>query len=492
MFNLNLRQKMIGCFCLHLFFYIVVGVFLLKDFDIFNDDVTLLMHAHNLSNISLEIRRYEKNFIIRHDKDDSTKVLEYIDEAQQLLPRVMDDLNIKILPHPAHLEDLTSKLTSYEEHFRNLEEHCSTEQNDVDCPLRKKVRALGQDLVTITEDLTLFEQNKMTAFIEKFTIRLITMVLFLAIMSIVAITILYASICNPLKMVENAAIAVSKGAFSLLPVDEKKGEIRCVLRAFNKIVTDFTEQQEQLIQARKLSSIGTLASGTAHQINNPLNNIATSCQLALADIGDDESPFVVKMLETINQETQRAGEIVRGLLEFSRAQTFSPQFYQLAEIVSKVKQLVASEVPAGISIDTDIPEDLLLYIDVQKMVEALLNLIINAIQAIPTPPGTVLVRAEKDAERKNAVITVSDTGMGIDKEHLSKVFDPFFTTKDSQNGTGLGLAVVYGIIKKQGGLIRVESTKGKGTRFIITMPLQSEAEETGPLSYDQISWDANV
>ena len=95
-----------------------------------------------------------------------------------------------------------------------------------------------------------------------------------------------------------------------------------MLRAFNKMVNDLEEKQKQLFQAKKLSSIGTLASGTAHQINNPLNNIATSCQLALAEIDSEKNPFVVKMLETINQETQRAGEIVRGLLEFSRAQYF--------------------------------------------------------------------------------------------------------------------------------------------------------------------------
>lgn len=490
MLSLNLRQKMLGCFCLHLLFYIIVGITFLKDFEMFNDDVTLLMHAGKLSNISLEIRRYEKNFIIRHDNDDFTKVLAYIDEAQQFVPRVIDDL--KIMPQPTHLQDLTAKLTAYKEHFQNFKEKCPTGNEIIVCLLREKIRALGQDLVTITDDLVLFEQNKMTTFIEMFTSRLVKTILFLVVLSIFTITLLYTSIIKPLKMVENAAISIANGTFSLLPVDEKKGEVRSVLRAFNKMVTDLEEQQEQLFQAKKLSSIGTLASGIAHQINNPLNNIATSCQLALADIDDDQDSFVVKMLETINKETQRAGEIVRGLLEFSRAQTFSPQPCQLAEIVSKVKQLVASEVPTGITIDTDIPTDMLLYIDVQKMVEALLNLTINAIQAIPESPGTVFIKAEKDADRKNAVITVADTGNGIDKEHLPKVFDPFFTTKNAVNGTGLGLAVVYGIIKKQSGSIRVESTKGKGTRFIITLPLQAESVETGPLSKSSIYRNTNV
>ncbi len=476
MFALNLRQKMLGCFCLHFVFYIIVGGIFFKDFALFSDDITLLTHASNLSNITLEIRRYEKNFIMRHDKADFDTVLKYINEAQQLVPQVTDDL--KIMPQPSHLQDITAKLAAYEDNFKKFEKICKTVKDTDVCPLRKKVRRLGHRLVNITKDLVIFEQNKMNVFVETFTVDLIKTVFFLVLLSVFTITLLYTSIVKPLKKVENAAIDVANGTFSLLPVDEKKGEIRRVLQAFNKMVTDLEEQQEQLFQTKKLSSIGTLASGTAHQINNPLNNISTSCQLALSELEDDKDSFVVKMLQTISQETERAGEIVRGLLEFSRAQTFSPQAFPLTEIVCKVKQLVLGEVPAGITIDMEIAEDIIVFVDVQKMVEALLNLTINAIQAISEPPGSVSVKAEKDEEQKNVAITIVDTGMGIDQEHLAKIFDPFFTTKNAGDGTGLGLAVVYGIIKKEHGLIRVESTKGEGTRFIITLPLHSEPVES--------------
>lgn len=480
MFSFNLRQKMIGWFCLHLLVYVIVGITFLKDFDLFNDDVTLLMHAGNLSNICLEIRRYEKNYIIRHDKADYDKVLEYIAEAQQFVPRVIDDL--QIMPHPAHLEDLTAKLIAYKNSFQNFQKLCKAESEIPVCPPREKVRKLGQDLVVITEDLVVFEQEKMRAFIQTFTSRVIKTALFLVFLSIFTITLLYTSIVKPLKRVENAAIAIANGTFSLLPVDDKKGEVRSVLRAFNKMVNDLEEQQEQLFQAKKLSSTGTLASGTAHQINNPLNNISTSCQLAMEALADDQKPLAEKMLKTIDQETQRAGEIVRGLLEFSRAQTFSPQTYALIKIVDKTTQLVASEVPAGITIETDIPEDIFLYVDVQKMIEALLSLTINAIQAITKPPGSVFIGAERENDNQHVLITVADTGSGIDKKNLAKIFDPFYTTKSAGSGTGLGLAVVYGIIKKQNGSIQVESTPGQGTIFTITLPLQSTTDGTDPLT----------
>lgn len=490
MSSLNLRQKMSLCLCLHLLFYIFVGLTFLKDLNLFNDDATLLLHAGRLSNICLEIRRYEKNYIIRHDKEDYIKVFEYIKEAQQAIPQVVDEL--LIMPQPTHLHDLTATLAAYQKNFSALKEKCDSGMDITDCPIRNKVRSLGQELVNITENLALYEQQKMSDFIAKLKKRVLMTALFLILLSFFTITCLYTSIIKPLKLVEKMAIAIANGTFSLVPVEEKKGEVRTVIQAFNKMVNELEDRQEQLFQAKKLSSIGTLASGTAHQINNPLNNIATSCQLAIAEVDKEKCPMVARMLETINQETQRAGEIVRGLLEFSRAQTFSLKVYPLAKVVSKVQLLVASEIPAGITVETNVPEDIILYIDVQKMVEALLNLTINAIQAIPEPPGTVSISAEKDDRNTNAIITVADTGTGIEKEHLPKIFDPFFTTKNAENGTGLGLAVVYGIIKKQKGSIRVESEKDQGTKFIITLPIHHEPEAANSAGTIQIPGNANA
>ena len=165
---------MIGCVFLHLLFYVIVGATFLKDFELFHDDVTLLMHAGNLSNICLEIRRYEKNFIIGHDNEDFVKVLEYINEAQETLPKVIDDL--KIMPQPAHLQDLTTKLNAYKQNFQKQR---SSGMEISEKSLRERVRHLGQDLVNITEDLVSFEQRKMTDFIVKFKGRVAKAVSFL-------------------------------------------------------------------------------------------------------------------------------------------------------------------------------------------------------------------------------------------------------------------------------------------------------------------------
>jgi len=466
MIHLNIRQKMIFWFLLYLVFYAVYGSIFLMDFNLFKEDISHLMHAGKLSNICLEIRRYEKNFIIRHDKEDFLRVVEYLSEAQKFIPKLKNDL--KLVAHPEHLDDLQKTLSDYDLAFRTFRSECVPESSDLECSPQVTLRHIGSELVRITDELVLYEQKKMTDFVIDFRALLFQSVAIFILLTVAALCLLYGTIILPLKSIERAAQDIAAGTFRQLPLPPKHDEVDSVLHTFNNMVTELEEHQEQLFQAQKLSSIGTLASGTAHQINNPLNNIATSCQLALAEADSKESPFTVQMLKTIDQETQRAGEIVRGLLEFSRAHTFSMREVQLKTVVNRVMQLVASEIPAGITVEKNVPDNFILNLDVQKMVEALLNLVINGIQAIETPPGQVSITAV--AKDNQAIITIKDTGIGIKPDNLQKVFDPFFTTKEEGNGTGLGLAVVYGIIKKHDGIIHVKSVKDRGTRFIITLP----------------------
>jgi signal transduction histidine kinase len=480
MFQFNLRQKMIGCFTLHFLFYVFLGITFLKDFELFEEDVSLLMQAGSLSNTCLEIRRYEKNYIIRHNEEDYKTVVKYVHKAIQNVPAIVNDL--KIMPHPPYLNDLSSKLVEYRDAFRDYKENCSSNP-EVVCPQQEILRSLGQDLVQISAGLVRLEQEKMADFIKTIRRQLITSISLLCALTIFTLIILYYHIVLPLKKIEKAARQVAKGTFTLLPLPKKVDEVSSVLYGFNSMVSELEQHQEQLFQAKKLSSIGTLASGTAHQINNPLNNISTSCQLAISEIeGGRDCQFVARMLQTIEQETQRAGEIVRGLLEFSRVQTFTIKPILFEDVVNKVLRLVASEVPPGVTITKNIPADLTLNLDVQKMVEALLNLLINAIHAISETPGLIFIKAVAHKKSNKAIITVEDNGSGINPENIPKIFDPFFTTKNGDIGTGLGLAVVYGIIKKQNGSIKVESELGKGTRFIITLPLGHESAQQKVIS----------
>jgi signal transduction histidine kinase len=458
---------MIGYFSLHIFFYVLLGIIFLDDLDVFKKDATLLIHAGDLSNICLEIRRYEKNYIIRHDSEDFQTALNYVDEAIADVSTMASSMII--VPLPNFMSNLTAQLKEYKQVLQSYKNKCSDITSDTECESRQKLRKIGKSLINVSEYLVKFQQKEMLDFFQHIKTQFFLSVAFLIALTIITTVLLYYHIILPLKSIEGAARRVAKGTFTFLPVSKNEDEVNSVLHAFNSMVSDLEEKQEQLFQAKKLSSIGKLSSGIAHQINNPLNNISTSCQIAIEEL--EGNLLIRDLLTTIEQETQRAGDIVRGLLEFSRTQVLSMQSVLLVDVVRKVIQLVAGETPPGITLKQDIPEGLALRLDVQKMVEALLNLVINAIQSIQPPPGTVSITATYDEAEKQAIIEVEDDGSGIDPENLPKIFDPFFTTKTTEEGNGLGLAVVYGIIKKQKGAIKVESVKGQGTRFIITMPV---------------------
>jgi signal transduction histidine kinase len=246
-----------------------------------------------------------------------------------------------------------------------------------------------------------------------------------------------------------------------------------VIEAFNKMLTELEKRQKQLVQAQKLSSLGILTSGIAHQLNNPLNNVSTSCQILMEEMEEGDREYMKNLLTNIDQETDRARDIVKGLLEFSREREFQPDWVNLESLVIRTTRLVSSQLPSGVDITSDIPEDLDVFADGQKLQEVFLNLLINAAQAMRDGTGQIHISAHKSVFLPDLVeIKVHDNGVGIPAENIPRVFDPFFSTKEVGLGTGLGLSVAYGIIEQHGGGITVQSEVGKGTTFNIMLPLK--------------------
>ena len=256
-----------------------------------------------------------------------------------------------------------------------------------------------------------------------------------------------------------------------MPLQGTHDEIRRVLEAFNTMVVELENRQEQLVRAQKLSSIGSLSSGIAHQLNNPLNNISTSSRILTDELQAHPATtdLTYRMLHNIDSETMRARDIVRGLLDFCRPGELDIVPCQLLATVDSSIQLAAGQLPPGIRIDREIPEDLTPLMDHQRMQEAFINLLINPGQAMGNSPGTITIRAIQEEGR--ALIEVCDTGSGIAPEIVERIFDPFYSTKDVGYGTGLGLYVAWGIIREQGGSIEVQSVEDKGTCFNIALPL---------------------
>jgi len=429
--------------------------------------------ADDLSNIILEIRRYEKNFLLYGSTDDLVENKRYIKEGLKVLSTIAPE--IKKLKGAPQLGFLEEGFVKYGDLMDQMSVCVVKGRQSCEDDLEDRLRIEGKNLVDRSISLVTFERERILLIIgtlEKHL--LLTLVIFLSIGGFL-IPIVTRKIIKPLKIIEETTLQIANGNFNLIPVPNVCDETQRVVEAFNRMVAELEKRQEQLVQNKKLSSIGILTSGVAHQLNNPLNNISTSCQILLEENGKTDPKLMLRMLSNIEQEVSRAKDTVKGLLEFSRDRDFALVPLSLNDIVERSIRLVSSQVPSGIEIQKDIPKDLILNIDIQRMQEVFLNLIMNAVQAIASSAGLIKISARPDYDFGIAIITVEDTGVGIPEKNFSMIFDPFFTTKEVGVGTGLGLSIVYGILQKHHGTISVESRVGEGARFIIHLPLHQRA-----------------
>jgi signal transduction histidine kinase len=233
-------------------------------------------------------------------------------------------------------------------------------------------------------------------------------------------------------------------------------------------VTDRDELERQLVQADKLSSIGLLAAGVAHEVNTPLAVISTYAQMLAKQISEDEQKS--KLLDKIAKQTFRASEIVNSLLSFSRTSTTEFVEVDVSKVIQETLNLVEhqlrqSAIEVKLDTQTALPP---VKGNAGKLQQVFLNLFLNARDAMEAG-GTLAIRAW--SEDGFARIDVADSGQGIQPENLARIYDPFFTTKAARKGTGLGLSVTYGIVREHGGTIEVESRPGAGSRFRVDLPL---------------------
>lgn len=254
---------------------------------------------------------------------------------------------------------------------------------------------------------------------------------------------------------------------------------------------DISEQkqlEEQFVQSQKMQAIGQLAGGVAHDFNNLLTAITGFCDLLLLRHKPGDPSFGDIM--QIKQNSNRAANLVRQLLAFSRQQTLRPRVQDISDILTELSHLVRRLIGASIDLELVHGDELgLVKVDEGQMEQVLINLAVNARDAMEGK-GVLKIETRNFTNRKPrelvseelppghwVMITVSDNGCGIPPENLSRIFEPFFTTKEVGHGTGLGLATVYGIVRQTDGFLDVKSTVGEGTSFVIYLPRANETEE---------------
>jgi len=323
---------------------------------------------------------------------------------------------------------------------------------------------------------------------EKFTdMRNKTTAIFLGIALAGMITALIVSsflakgILQPIRQLIFASHQWADGNLDYRVEATQKDEIAELADTFNLMASSLKERderlreytQQQIMKSERLATLGQLAAGVAHEINNPLGAILMYSHLSLEEIETDDPRR--KNLEKVAAEATRCKNIVRGLLDFARQSEPNVEEVDANEILKRTLSVLQNQVHfQNITITTTFCSSLpKVMMDSSQIQQVFTNIILNAAEAIDGQ-GEVTISTRIAESGQSIEIEFTDTGCGISKENLDKIFDPFFTTKEVGRGTGLGLAVSYGIIARHRGSINVNSSPGKGTNFIVRLPLKNE------------------
>ncbi|NHZ47955.1 HAMP domain-containing protein, partial [Nitratidesulfovibrio liaohensis] len=382
------------------------------------DALALAEVVDDLSNDILEIRRYEKNYLLYAMEEDHAENLVFIGRALDVIERIEpggNGVQGTDLRGSDGLRALRRDLHGYRDTFSRLGEVqlAGPQRERERGALREDLREQGKALVAQARQIVTYQRERILGIVGSLKHQLL-----LSIGAMVGLATFFSwligrRILGALSVIERSARQIVQGSLERLPLPATSDETRGVVEAFNHMLVELEHRQNQLVQEKKLASLGVLTSGIAHQLNNPLNNISTSCQILREELryatggngaeggtgriggsggaggpggpggaGALDPALAGRMLENIHQEVHRSRDIVKGLLEFSRETDFSLKPVALRDVVGRSVALVASEVPACIAIDADVPGDIVLPLDVQRFQEVLLNLLINAIQAV--------------------------------------------------------------------------------------------------------------
>ena len=550
---MKIRDKLLLGFSFYILFAVACGFFAYKNLSKITTRLKLVEVADDITNTILEVRRYEKNYLLFRDKASLEEFKKYIStfknhidnikteiireigtENYTMMKKTLDEyeglfnkINANFISQNELSEVVRRAGINIEREFsgKNLETFLVLRRYEKNLMLDKDesskelflktsrmfnadirieryvmlvnrlcdlyqeeknsmeiMRLRARELQSFTENLSKRERTDIGRILQTSMRMLLVALLGVIALGMIINIKLATSIAGPIRKLEKITKKISMGDFSEAIRVTGRDEIASLEISFNHMeemlreamasleltIERLQEKQAELVEAEKLASIGKLAAGIAHEINNPLTSVLTFSSLLLEQCPEDD-PRHEKLKMVVN-ETTRARNIVRQVLNFAKE---APLRKEKTDINRPVKEIADSltaqgsfrDIELSLNLSENLPE---IYIDPVQIGQVITNILVNAAHAI-SPPGKINIVTQAAGNFVEIIFT--DTGSGIPDENIKKVFDPFFTTKDKTKGTGLGLAVSYGIIKKHGGDIEVRSVAGKGSTFIVRLPL---------------------
>ena len=434
--------------------------------------MVIIQNFDSLLNDSLEMRRYEKNYTYYNYPSSLDSCMGFLADVESAEKELSTDIQ-RVVGINGY-NNFKSHLLSYRHYLEEFSRRSTSKGKEV---LVEKIRIEGKFIVDFAQKLKKMKWIHIKKILNRTMFIPAAFLISFFILVGMVLHLLTQGILKPLSLVRKATNEVANGTFEPIVFPEnRRDEITLLIRAFNKMAEELHSRQEQLLQSKKLASIGTFAAGIAHELNNPLNNISLTTESLEIGMDDMDGREKTDMLHDIISEAERASTVVKGLLEFSRTEQAEVVELNIKDLMDRTLKLVKNQVMlSGVSLDKDIEKNLpAIKGKPHDLVQAFLNILVNAVQSMDES-GILTIETRRGPEGYNQ-INISDTGTGIKPADMDHIFDPFYTTKIVGEGTGLGLSLVYGIIRSHGGYIEVNSKVGKGTTFAIFLPI---AEKTG-------------
>ncbi len=486
----SLRGKITSAYITLVFSTAVLGIIAVSDLLFLERQVTEGEVVSDLKDAVLDMRREEKNLFLYADASalisaDNYAVLslKMIQQDRPVLVAVMSE---------SFLLDMSKNIERYRAKLADWKVELSGEQKS----LQEEIRLLGHQLTLSVEGLSRQERRMLELAVRE-SLWFLLLSMFIIGFSIYIIgRQLKRVVVTPIKQLESSLLPIARGRFDHLEPPSDDREFVAFTRAFNRMLKELETHQKRMLQSEKLASLGILASGVAHELNNPLSNISSSCQLLMEEVNEADGEQINKWLQQIDSETERGRNIVRTLLDFGSQHVFQKGRTKLLDLIKETQLIFGKTLQqSSAELTVKVSENLYLDVDKQRIQQLLINLIQNALHAggkgvhiritaalcdngVSMMPVDAEVVGDRncmsDYDGRFIEILVADDGPGIAAELLSKVFDPFFTSSEAGHGDGhgigLGLYIVHEIVREHDGCLAITSQPGKGTQIIVLLP----------------------
>lgn len=444
----------------------------------------------NLEYSLMEMRRQEKNLFLYGDQAAGQEAEGLAARADDLLKREHEVF--QQLDKPQLLQQLQQSLGDYRHLLRERE--ISGHQ---DATLEAGIRDQGHLITQAADGLITSMRDALDHTISRSQQVLTLFIPLLAVLVIAVGHVLARRVVTPLKRMADDLTPLAEGRFDRLVIHSQDAEIIAFTEAFNRMLDELDTRRRRLLQSEKLAALGVLVAGVAHEVNNPLSNISSSCQLLLEEFDTAGREQLMAWASIIDSETERARQIVTALMEYGQRREAHPIPVPLAELLRTTQLLLKGPLKrTGGHIEIAVAEGLILYADPQRLQQVFINLLRNATESgegvtvhvsaspcgepmPPLPVDTEIVGDPNCHLRNNKQATqimLEDNGCGIPVEEMPHIFEPFFTRREPGQGMGLGLYIVQEIIQEHDGCIAISSRPPRGTTIYLRMPCMGDAQ----------------